>query len=179
MRAVEPSVLLSITSTDPSPGTNSTISATSFICAYQAVLSESLCQVLCIYCVKKNYPEPDSWGGVHSIPLVMCLVNALLHCSTMISPRLFLHAFQESSTSQVRIEQTNALQRNTEEWETWKPSWVPKADKTIWFNHANTSNQVEHILELGTASQTCHNRESFSNSTWSSFNRCTLGEQMN
>lgn len=99
----------------------------SFICAYQAVQSESLCQVLCIYCLKKKiYPEPDSWAGVHSIPLVTCLVNVLPHCSRMILPRLFLHDFQDSSTSQVRIQLTNALQRTQRREKPESPAGCPR-----------------------------------------------------
>lgn len=98
----------------------------SFICAYQAVQSESLCQVLCIYWLKKIYPEPDSWAGVHSIALVMCLVNGLPHCSRMILPRLFLHDFQDSSTSQVRIQWTNALQRTQRSEKPESPAGCPR-----------------------------------------------------
>lgn len=176
---VKPSMLLSISQGRPTSWYwhhHLRRSGTSLLCAYQAVQSESLCQVLCLYCIIITYPKPDNRAGTLSIPPLLCAwVITLPHCSRMTLSRLFLNDFQDSSTSQVRSQQPNAPQRTqkSKKLEAGRPSWVPKADKTIRFNHANTSSQVEHIFELGMSKQTCHNRACSSNSTLSSFNRCT------
>lgn len=108
----------------------------------------------------------------HLMPCLVITLPLQQLSARMTLSRLSSQDFQDSSTHKPGSSSLAYCKGHSRGCGAGKHSWVPKADKTIWLNHANTSGQVERIFELGMSKQTCHSRERLTNSTWSFFKSC-------